>query len=214
MLKIIKQSTYDNLLEIEKLYKESFIRREILEDELRETRRNWLSSHVKFALTTTIRRAIVGRKGSGKTELVKSFLRKMHPNRYFIIDRNSEYVNFPETSKICFNTEKHKDWENWKNVVIEAIKANLGKLIILEDFGTYNLDKNRTSQWFFDAIGSSEFIIVGQSTQGLSQDVFHNIDLIYNTGCMDSKWHDKIAKQFPGIYYNLNKRMIGEIITS
>ena len=202
-MKIVSNEKYEELVSFKKRFEnlekrhdelllESVVQKQQLKD--------------KIAFSFTLSRAIVGKKGSGKTELIKSFLKQMNPNSYFLIDRNNEYENVPISSKFSPDNKNSTSLGELKKQIIEKIKQNSSKIIVLED--AYYYDDNLN--WFFDVVGSGKFIFVAQSLSRIPKHILGDVDFIYDAGCFE-----KIT-DFESIpyekYYFLTEEKINEII--
>ncbi len=129
-------------------------------------------------LNFSVKRALIGKRGSGKTHFIKNKILPTLKN-YFIIDPNNEYDYISEKHKLVLN--RHLTFKENKDMVMKAIGENLDKTIIIDDF--LLLDSN--SKWFFDIIRDLNFIIVLQSFSQLGN-YTERIDYFYNFGTNDT----------------------------
>jgi len=177
-LRIIKKKDLNQLLE----YKDNYfkLKGEVanLKMELDHLECAYFLQKANLLTDFRIKRAIVGKRGIGKTYFIKnSILPKL--KNYFIIDPNNEYDSILDENKLVLN--RHMTFKENKEMVIKSISQNLNKTIIIDDF--LLLDSN--PKWFFDIKRDLNFIIVAQSFSRL-YDYTKKIDYFYNFGTNDS----------------------------
>jgi energy-coupling factor transporter ATP-binding protein EcfA2 len=79
---------------------------------------------------------ILGKRGSGKSELTKHFLRIMQKNEYpiLILDLNDEYSKDEFETGIIFKPKTIKDYiEGYERVINNFIQSNNSGMIVFED---------------------------------------------------------------------------------
>lgn len=167
MIKIIKTSTYNELLkqqaDAESLRTQLFLLRQSAEEERRE-----------LLFNCRIRKCIVGKKGIGKTTFLQQKILPQLTN-YFVIDTTGEYQYLPAENTYCVDRALSDKF------VIEAIKKNAGKTIVLEEPGMVNPDY----RWYWDLIKDGNFIIICQSARRI-EPILEGIDTIFDFG----EFHD------------------------
>ena len=176
--RIIKKKDLNKLLEYKKEYFE--LKGEVanLKMELDHLKCDYFLQKANFLTEFRIKRALVGKRGSGKTYFMKnSILPKL--KNYFIIDPNNEYDYISSENKFVFSP--HMTRKQIKDAVIEAISEHLDKTIIIDDF--FLIDSN--AMWFLDIKKDLNFIIVVQSFSQL-RNYTERIDYFYNFGTNDS----------------------------
>jgi translation initiation factor RLI1 len=133
-----------------------------------------LQSKLSFG---SIRRILVGKKGSGKTTFLKAIIPHLKDN-YFIIDTFDEYKEFPEknrfTQKINISIAEKVD------SIKAAILENKSKIIIYDGFD----EKDILDFIILQSVGLN-FIVAAQSINRISKHVDH-VDFIYNKGTTDN----------------------------
>jgi len=190
-MKILKNKTYDRLVKYTKVQKsiigkyikiEDGLKTQIgtlntnLEDEQKEHHKSVVESKLDFS----IRRFIIGKKGTGKTTFIKE---EILPNvkHFFVIDTCNEYTHLDRKQKSCY--DKNKSCSQNIEKFDKAIRRNADKLIILEDSSI--LKDNM--EWFMDIVQSANinFIIVCQ-VKHLLEKHFDYVDFIYDFGTLDT----------------------------
>jgi hypothetical protein len=173
-LRIIKKKDLNQLLE----YKDNYfkLKGEVanLKMELDHLECAYFLQKANLLTDFRIKRAIVGKRGIGKTYFIKnSILPKL--KNYFIIDPNNEYDYVADENKLVLN--RHMTFKEIKEMAIKSIGENLNKTIIIDDF--LLLDSN--PKWFFDIKRDLNFIIVVQNFSKLGN-YTEIIDYFYNFG--------------------------------
>ena len=137
------------------------------------------SDHVLQSKLTfsSIRRIVVGKKGSGKTTFLRSIIPYLKGD-YFIIDTFDEYKQFPEKNR--FTPKTNISITEKVESVKAAIIQNKNKIIIYDGFD----EKDILDFIILQSIGLN-FIVAAQSINRISKYVNH-IDFIYNKGTTDN----------------------------
>lgn len=118
-----------------------------------------------------IKRFIVGKKGSGKTTLIKSLLPRL--KNYMVFDFCNEYKELPADKR--FVVGDALDLEH----IVDGINANKDKLIILD-----GIDFTGNIHWIMNMSRDLDFIIVSQ-TKWRVEPFLEEVDFVYDFGCGD-----------------------------
>lgn len=176
--RIIKKKDLNKLLEHKK---ECFeLRGEVanLKMELDHLKCDYFLQKANFLTEFRIKRALVGKRGSGKTYFMKnSVLPKLR--NYFIIDPNNEYDYISEENKLILN--RHMTAKENREMIMESISKNINKTIIIDDFALIDF----SPRWFFEIKKDLNFIIVLQDYSQI-KNYTERIDYFYNFGTNDS----------------------------
>lgn len=176
-MKILKEETYSKLLnEIDKLKQAKQKLEESksnLQNELKDLKQEYAQFATETKMNFTIRRFILGKKGSGKTTFIKSILPKI--NSYFIIDCTGEYDYVSESNRLFVDTKEKYDISN----ILERIEHNKDKLIIID-----SPELLGSIDWFMLNSRKYNFIITSQA-KGCVEKYIDGADFIYDFGTTD-----------------------------
>lgn len=193
-MKILTNKTYSKLLsEIEELKKEkidnekhqSYLENRLydlerkknkLENTIHDFKKEYTSFVTETKMNFSIKRAIVGKRGVGKTTFIKTILEKT-PN-YFIIDLSCEYDEVGDDKK--FVPDRGLELKELEEKVKEVVLKNKDKTLIIEDS---QLIPNFIN-WFILNSRDCNFIITSQSKKRI-QNYINDIDFIYDFGTLD-----------------------------
>lgn len=183
----IKEKEYNELIKYKEKYEEQLYRANGLSllcddyfikiNDLRELRDNAL-------LNFKTRKCLVGGKGIGKTNFIKTKILPYISN-YLIIDFNDEYKEI--------KTDKHKSIicpiSRDKSNIIDLIRRHPNRLIIIEDANI--LDSGRGLRWLFDEL-KNNYILVYQAFENI-KNITDKFDYIYD---FDTNEQDSIKLEF------------------
>lgn len=175
--KIIKKKDLNQLLEYKQEYFE--LERELanIKRELDNLKRDYFIQKSIFLTEFRIKRALVGKRGIGKTHFIKNTILPKLKN-YFIIDPNNEYDYVSPENKLVLN--RHMTAQENKDMVIKSIGENLNKTIIIDDFFLIDF----SPRWFFEIKRDLNFIIVLQNFSQI-KNYTEKIDYFYNFGTIE-----------------------------
>ena len=189
--KIISRSEYESLIQFRDEY-------ETLETRLRILNREHEQYKYNAAFDFSIRRAIIGMKGCGKTTLLKNKIIPKLKN-YFLIDVNNEYDTVPADKK--FVVDRKMGISERKKKIIDAIRDNSSKVVIIEDVGCLHNNLKWLSELFFS---DTDFIIVSSSNNMIKEWINLNIiKSIYAFDVLD--WDNYFYEQYRDKYVLLTK---------
>jgi len=139
----------------------------IRDKKYKKLQKEFIDSKYSFS----IKRVIVGGRGSGKTALLKELMKTM--KHYYVIDVNEEYDYLPDEKRFCVTKDK-----NYEDNVINEIIKNKDKVIIIDDAGLL-------SKKILDTlIIHNDFIVAYQSKKMIEKRI-DEFDFIYDLGTLD-----------------------------
>lgn len=129
----------------------------------------------RMSFEFSIRRAIIGGRGTGKTELLKNKILPTLKN-YFLIDMNNEYLKVSPLNKYVVDKSRYSR-VGFTDLICDLLKENYNKIIIVEDCMLCNINKVIEKLIEFGC----NFIIVAQNNQQLYGHI-NTFDMLYHTG--------------------------------
>lgn len=175
--RIINKKDLNQLLEYKQAYYRLKGENSSLKMELDHLNQDYFIQKANFLMDFRIKRALVGKRGIGKTHFIKNTILPKLKN-YFIIDPNNEYDYVSPENKLVLN--RHMTAQENKDMVIKSIGENLNKTIIIDDFFLIDF----SPRWFFEIKRDLNFIIVLQNFSQI-KNYTEKIDYFYNFGTIE-----------------------------
>jgi ATPase subunit of ABC transporter with duplicated ATPase domains len=169
-MKIIKTSTYNYLINsVEELQNQV----DFLEEQQKRIWNEHKNEVHSLKMNFSIKRAIVGKKGSGKTTFIQSLLKQIR--NYYIIDFTGEYSYLPK--------EKVFTATNSFNEVLKQITLHKDSVIIIDSANVIERDFRRL---LASLNLHNDYIVSFESKKSLEQNISANsFDFIYDLGTVD-----------------------------
>ncbi len=173
-MKILSTESYNNLIEEIEIKKQELAS---LQSSYEGACMEIMENKRRFSLNLSVKRFIIGRRGSGKTVFLQKVIIPKLMGNYFLIDLNNEYDLVSPIKK--YVVEKHLSTKQLIQKLVDIFNQHSSKVIIVEDAMIYG-----DLSWLCKTSSTRQFIVVTHNANSIAKYI-GLADFVYDFGSDD-----------------------------